>query len=180
MNRTRFVTAWLMIAAFSGVAFSAEEKSDADADKKAALFKKFEETLTNAVLIGSFTMKGEKNAGKLNEERYEIAKVTHTQDDLWLFQARIQYGKHDLTVPLLLEVKWAGDTPVITLDDYRVPGFGSFTARIVIFDNQYVGTWKGGDHGGQMFGRIEKKKEAPKDAAPKGEASKDAAPKEPE
>ncbi|MEX2216014.1 MAG: hypothetical protein WD768_18020 [Phycisphaeraceae bacterium] len=154
----------LLVSVFAFSASAQDQPADApekEKDEKAALYKKFEETLTDAVLIGSFTMKGEKNAGKLNEERYEIVKVTRTQDDFWLFQARIKYGKHDLTVPLLLEVKWAGNTPVITLDHYKVPGFGSFTARVLIFNNQYVGTWEGGDHGGQMFGRIEKNKPAP-------------------
>jgi hypothetical protein len=141
----------------------AEEKTAAEKEEQAARFKKFEDTLTNAALVGSFTMKGEQNKGKLHEERYEIVKVTKMQEDYWLFQARIKYGKHDLTVPLLLEVQWAGTTPVITLDDYKVPGFGSFTARVLIFNNQYVGTWDGGDHGGQMFGRIEKIKPAPVD-----------------
>ncbi len=140
------------------VAF-AQDKAPAETKRdQAALDKKFEETLTNAVLVGSFTMKGEQNKGKLHEERYVISSVKKQQDDFWLFNARIQYGKHDVTLPLLFEVKWAGDTPVITLDKMKIPGFGAFTARVLIFDNQYVGTWDGGDHSGQMFGRIERAK----------------------
>ena len=52
------------------------------------------------------------------------------KNGFWLFQSRIQYGNHDATLALPLEVKWAGDTPVITLTDYTVPGFGKFTCRI--------------------------------------------------
>ena len=69
----------------------------------------------------------------------------------------MQYGGHDLKVPVELQVKWAGDTPVITLTDTPVAGMGSFTARIVIYRGQYAGTWSGGKgHGGQLFGKIVK------------------------
>lgn len=122
---------------------------------QAALEKAFEETLTNAALVGSFTMKG-KDDGKLHQERYVISSVKKVEGDSFLFMARIQYGGKDATLPLILRVKWAGDTPIITLDKFKVPGFGTFTARVMIYDNQYAGTWSGGDHGGQMFGRIER------------------------
>lgn len=132
-----------------------DAKAPADKSDQAALEKKFEETLTNAALVGSFTMKG-KDDGKLHQERYVISSVKKVEGDSFLFMARIQYGGKDATLPLILRVKWAGDTPIITLDKFKVPGFGTFTARVMIFDNQYAGTWSGGDHGGQMFGRIER------------------------
>ena len=153
MIRTHLVCAVLLFTCTGALAESPELVA-----RQAALEKKFEETLTNAVLVGTFTMKGEQNKGKLHEERYVISSVKKQQDEFWLFNARIQYGKHDVTLPLLFEVKWAGDTPVITLDKMKIPGFGTFTARVLIYDNQYVGTWDGGDHGGQMFGRIERLK----------------------
>ena len=57
-------------------------------------------------------------------------------------------------------VKFAGDTPVISLTNYTVPGFGAFTARVVIYDDVYAGTWAsakpGSKHGGTMFGKIVK------------------------
>jgi hypothetical protein len=132
----------------------AETKSDAKPDQ-AALEKKFEETLNNAALVGSFTMRG-KEDDKPSKERYVISSVKKDEGDYWIFNARIQYGKHDVTLPLKLRVVWAGNTPVITLDKLFVPGFGSFTCRILIFDNQYAGTWDGGKYGGHMFGRIER------------------------
>jgi hypothetical protein len=161
------ILSMLALLAFSTLARAEDAKPDAAKPDQAALEKKFEETLTNAALVGTFTMKG-KNEGKLNQERYVISSVKKVEGDSWLFMARIQYGKNDATLPLILRVKWAGDTPVITLDNFKVPGFGSFTCRILIFDNQYAGTWSGGDHGGQMFGRIERADAATKtpDATP--------------
>jgi hypothetical protein len=57
-------------------------------------------------------------------------------------------------------VKWAGDTPVVTVTDVLVPGIGTFTARVLFYKDQYAGTWRGDDHGGQMYGRIVKHEEA--------------------
>jgi len=53
-------------------------------------------------------------------------------------------------------VKWAGDTPVITLTNLGIPGLGTFTSRVVIYDNRYAGTWQHDKVGGNLFGRIER------------------------
>jgi hypothetical protein len=118
--------------------------------------KAFGELMSGAVLEGNFTTKGA-DAKKLpSPEKYTLGKVTKQKDDVWLFEARIQYGKHDVTLPLPLRVVWSGDTPVITLDKFLVPGFGTFTCRVMIYDNQYAGMWDGGNHGGLLFGKISK------------------------
>jgi hypothetical protein len=110
--------------------------------------------MTNAALVGHFTDRMRENAKLPREEKYTLGKVAKMKGDSWLFQARIQYGEHDVTLPLLLRVVWAGDTPVITLDKMPIPGFGTFTCRVMIFGDQYAGTWDGGDHGGHLFGKI--------------------------
>ena len=114
----------------------------------------FQEMLSNVTLVGHFTLDGEEQSGKLREERYTIRKVTKMKGDFWLFLARVQYGGRDVTVPLPLAVKWAGDTPMITLTDLKLPKLGTYTARVIIYRGQYAGTWSGGSHGGQMFGKI--------------------------
>jgi hypothetical protein len=126
-------------------------------DAQAALDKKFAETLSGVTLVG-FHTDSNKPAGKLTEERYSIRSVSKLKDDYWLFKARIKYGKHDVTVPLSLQVKWAGDTPVITLTDLDIPLLGKFSARVLFYDGTYAGTWSGAKHGGHLFGKIEKDK----------------------
>lgn len=129
------------------------------------LEKQFAEQLSGAALVGNFTDDADKSGKPLAEERYAISKVSKLKGDLWLFQTRIQYANHDLRLPLPLAVKWAGDTAVITLTDLDVPGLGKFTARVLIYRDQYAGTWRGATHGGHLFGRIEKSKNgAPKPA----------------
>jgi hypothetical protein len=130
---------------------------------KEELEKKFAETLNGATLTGRFTAgKGDKGEAG-GQEKYAIDSAKKLAGDYWLITARIQYGNHDATVPLPLRVLWAGDTPVITLDKFPVPSFGTFSARVMIYDNKYAGTWDGGNHGGLLSGRITKEK--PADAA---------------
>lgn len=127
-----------------------------DDREQEALFKHFAETLSGVKLVGQFTILG-KDDGSLPKEEYTINNVTKLPEgDYWLFKARIKYGANDVTVPLPLEVKWAGDTPIISLTDFTIPGMGTFSARVVIYNNKYAGTWKHGKAGGHLFGVIEK------------------------
>jgi hypothetical protein len=123
---------------------------------QAALDKSFAEQLTGAVFAGSYsvTTGGKEQAAQM--EKYTIARVSKLKDDYWLFSARIQYGKTDITVPMSLQVKWAGDTPVITLTNLTIPGLGTFTSRVLIHGDRYAGTWQHDKTGGHLWGRIER------------------------
>lgn len=118
--------------------------------------QRFQEMLSGVTLTGHFTVAGNKDWGTLREEKYTIAKVTKMRGNYWLFFARIQYGGRDVTVPLQLEVKWAEDTPMITLTDLELPNLGTFTARVLIYRGQYAGTWSNNKYGGHLFGLITK------------------------
>jgi hypothetical protein len=122
---------------------------------RAELEKKFSESLSGATLDGYFT-ETPGDESKPRASKYVINKVSKVKDDLWLFEARIKYGEHDVTVPIPLVVRWAGDTPVITLDNAGVPGFGTFSARVLIFDKAFAGMWSGANHGGELYGRVVK------------------------
>jgi hypothetical protein len=124
------------------------------------LYKQLEESLTGAALVGHFTVTG-KDTDKPTPERYELASVKHIGDDNWMFVARIKYGKQDLTLPLTLPIRWAGDIPVITVDKIAFPGLGTYTARVMIYDDHYAGFWSGAAgkdqrHGGHLFGVVER------------------------
>lgn len=123
--------------------------------RQEVLFPKFIKLLTGAKLTGQFTIDG-KPLNELTEESYEIQKVEkQPEGDGWIITSRIKYGKRDLTIPVPLDVKWAGDTPVMTLDNLTIPGFGTFAARVVLHKDKYAGTWQHDDVGGHLFGRIE-------------------------
>ena len=119
-----------------------------------ARIAQFEEQMSGVALVGRFTITG--GDADPQEERYDILDVTKSDDgDWWVIRARIRYGQHDLTVPMPVEVKWAGGTPVITVDELTIPGLGTFDSRVVIRGNRYAGTWQHGDVGGHLFGIIE-------------------------
>jgi len=119
-----------------------------------ALFDKFEQTMTGAKLTGKFTIVGKEDMDP-KQETCEITSVQKLeQGDYWLFKARVKYGDKDVTVPMPLEVKWAGDTPIITLSETTIPTLGTFSARVVIHNDWYAGTWIHGKVGGHLFGTI--------------------------
>jgi hypothetical protein len=125
---------------------------------RAALEKKFADDLSGVVFAGNYsvTVAGKETPAQM--EKYTISRVSKVKDkeDSWLFVTRIQYGKTDLEVPLALQVKWAGDTPVITLTNFTIPALGTFTARVMIYGDRYAGTWQHGKTGGHLWGTIEK------------------------
>jgi len=116
--------------------------------------KEFQDTLTGVLLQGQSSRDGSPG---VSDDKYEIEKVVKTGDDQWTFYARVEARGQSMVVPLPLQVKWAGDTPVITLTDQALPGMGTYTARVVVYRGQYAGTWSGRNGGGKVFGRIVKK-----------------------
>jgi len=146
----------MLVAGFSLVADEPAKKDGAPPPSREELIKKLEQDLTNVKLIGRFSITGREEREPRPEE-YTITSALKLPDgDMWLIKARIKYGDKDVTVPMPLEIKWAGDTPVITLTDLAIPGLGTFTSRVVIYDNKYAGTWQHGKVGGSLFGRMEK------------------------
>lgn len=140
--------------------FAADETKTPDRE---TLEKTFVERLTGAALVGTFSVDGKPGA---KPERYEIDSVKKHKGDDWIVTARIKYGEHDLKVPMVVQVYWAGDTPMISLTNLTIPRLGTFTSRVMFHEHRYAGTWQHGDVGGHLWGMIEKadqKKEIPDD-----------------
>jgi hypothetical protein len=136
----------------------AEQKQVAkasSAERQAKLETALAKTLSGATLEGSFTSTGAgSDPAKLSRDKYTLGQVRKVSGDVWQFPARIQYGDKDITLPIELPIRWAGDTPVVTVDELPMPGFGTVSARVMFFEGHYAGYWKHGDHGGNMFGVI--------------------------
>ena len=105
-------------------------------------------------MIGAYSIEGQEGPPKHDE--YTLGAVEKGEGDKWIFHASLQFGTKVITVPLEIPVLWAGDTPVISVTDFGIPGMGKYTARVMIYGNQYAGTWSSPRHGGYMWGRIEK------------------------
>lgn len=151
----------------SGAPYAAQDENQAS---RAELESKFEAQMSGCKMVGKFTMFGRDQPAK--EDSYTIAKVTKLKDDDWRFEAKIEYGDKSVTVPLVVQVVWAGDTPTIQVTNLMVPMMGKYSARVAIYEDYYAGLWFGDGYGGHMFGKIEKAAEAVEE---KGEVKKAAA-----
>jgi hypothetical protein len=134
-------------------------RADIQAQREAALSK----MLSGATLEGSFTASGrdhKQDADKLTGDKYTLGEVKRVDGNNWVFPTRIQYSDKDFTLPLTLPIEWAGDTPVVVVDNVGIPGMGTFSARVLFYNDHYAGYWQHGEVGGNLFGRIQRAKAA--------------------
>src|SRR5262245_59833518 len=150
---------------------TSQSPAKSQAELEAALSK----MLTGATLEGSFTNTGGGRDGdRLRTDKYTLGEVKKLEGKTWMIQAKIQYRNSDaVMVPLPLPIEWAGDTPVIVVDNFTIPGMGTFSARVMFFDDHYAGYWKHGDRGGNMFGVV-RRADAARSATEKPAAEKTA------
>lgn len=144
-----FATGWLAGSARIGSKVPRASLSD--------LERGFADRMSGAALVGRFTIAGREGSAA-SPERYELSSVEKVGDNEWRFNARIKYANFDVTLPVVVTMLWAGDTPMITITDFALPPLGTFTARVLFYGDRYVGTWQHGKFGGHMFGQIEKLK----------------------
>jgi hypothetical protein len=118
------------------------------------LERQFTDRMQNVVLVGNFTVDGRETRGG-SPERYELSGVAKVADDQWRFDVHMVYGNVDATLPVVVPIVWAGDTPMVTITDFSIPTLGTFTARVFFYDDRYAGSWQHGQYGGLMYGAIE-------------------------
>lgn len=121
---------------------------------RATLEKNLAERLSNSRLVGFYMTEGQN--GPPQQDSYTLGKVQKAEGDKWRFEARIEFNKKVLNVPLEIPIYWADQTPVITVSNFSIPGMGTYTARVMIHGDRYAGTWSSPRHGGFLWGRIEK------------------------
>jgi hypothetical protein len=159
---TMLTTAIGLLMFLSAGQFVFAQEADEAAIK--ARYERFSKMLTGSKFQGQFTVDG-KPLNQLEEEAYELEKVEKmAEPDLWSITARIKYGKKDYKIPVPIYVKWAGETPVMTMDNLTLPGYGTFSTRVVLHGDKYAGTWQHDKVGGHLFGRIIPPAEANKPA----------------
>ena len=140
-----FAAGWLVARTGMGSTF--------DPSTLPAVEREFVDRMRGAALVGRFTVRGREDQAA-SPDRYDIYGVDKVGDDLWRFNAKI--GESGVTVPVVVRMTFADDTPVILMTDATIPGMGTFTARVFFYGDLYAGTWSHGEVGGHMFGRIEK------------------------
>ena len=85
-------------------------------------------------------------------DRYDIASVQKVGDNLWQFNTKMECcgveGKG--VIPIVVPMRFFGDTPMIEMTDTSLPGIGTFTVRVFFYGDRYSGTWQHGKVGGHM------------------------------
>jgi hypothetical protein len=141
----------------------AQEGANKPPPSQEDLEARFKATFNKATMSGRWApLKDGKIAGEEKKDEYTINSVTKVGKDLWLMNAQMPYKGKDINIPVPVQVKWAGDAAVIIVDKFAVPGGNgntAYSARVMIYENTYSGTWSGGDHGGMLYGTITQSKQ---------------------
>ena len=125
-------------------------------DSLSTMERDFVERMRDVSLVGSFTVFGQADLTP-SPDRYDISSVEKVGTDLWRFNASMQCCGVNGAVPVVVPMRWNGDTPMIMMTDTTLPGLGMFTVRIFFYADRYAGTWQHGERGGYISGRIESK-----------------------
>ena len=117
--------------------------------------ERFKTLFTKAYLSGRWSPLKD---GALGEERtgdkYNIASVVKGDGDKWTVNAKMKYRDQEIVMPIPVQMKFVGDTAILTVDNLAIPGGGTYTARLLIYERTYSGTWKGQRGGGMLYGTI--------------------------
>jgi hypothetical protein len=124
---------------------------------RAELEEKLHVTLEGARLVGQFSVVGTDGtvARPPQADQYAVSRLERDAEGRWIFNVSMSYGTQQHTMPVPVTIEWAGDTPMITMTEQTIEGLGTFTARVLLYEGLYAGTWKHGQFGGHMWGRIE-------------------------
>jgi hypothetical protein len=124
--------------------------------------RRFAESMRNVTMIGTYTVAGREDRTPPSD-RYDIASIEKIVEDPWRFNARFDCcGMRGAgAFPIVLPMRWVGDTPVIMVTNTSLPGLGTFTVLVFFYGDRYAGVWQHGGVGGHMSGRIQKRGSSP-------------------
>lgn len=120
---------------------------------------KFVAMLKDATLKGTWAPVAQgKLGGERGDDSYRIARAEKKEDGKWSIVSIFKLGDRELEFPIAADVKFAGDTAVLILNNVRAgPGKANWSARVMFHDDVYAGRWwetSNPEHGGTIAGTI--------------------------
>ena len=141
----------------------------AQSPSQAELDQRFAEMMNGAQLTGKFNVVGPQGETAPQADLYMLSELTRGEGDSWIFNYSMTFNQSKTMIPIPVDVLWAGETPVLTMTEQEIEGLqGKFSARILIHDGKYAGTWQHGPVGGHMWGVLEKVDKSSDDSANSG------------
>ena len=148
-----FAGGWIVGFVRVGAAYDTASLTDVE--------RQFRERMRDVSLIGTFTVVGRETRnpegrGGPRVDRYDISSVEKVGENLWRFNAGMGCCGVKGQIPIVVPMRFVGDTPMIMMTDTEIPGVGTFTVRLFFYGDTYSGTWQHGNVIGHMSGRIAK------------------------
>src|SRR5689334_11280833 len=78
---------------------------------------KFKELVTKCTMEGRWTPIQDGTLGDEKRDKYTIVSANKLSADKWVINAKMKYGEKEMTIPFPVDVKWAGTTPVLVVDN---------------------------------------------------------------
>src|SRR5262249_49054530 len=130
---------------------------------------RFKALLTKAYLSGRWSpIENGKLGPEKQEDKYEIVSAGKVKDDQWVISAKMRYGKNEMTIPVPVQVKWSGETPMIVVNNLNMGPNRNYSARVLFFDGTYSGSWNSSSgYGGVLYGTVDHGDASPKAETPK-------------
>ena len=127
MARIRKMLLWLLamvVPATLVFAYTRQRSDPADADRD----RQVEQLLNGVTLVGRSTTTGRDTLS--SEERYVIEGVTRISGETWMVRSRFQYSGRDIPIVIPVQIRWAGDTPVLCLTDFAIQKLVEHSAEL--------------------------------------------------
>ena len=145
----------VLLAAFTLVSLTPPANVRGEEPKLEDLHKAFSEMLTDATFKGTWAPIAGGELGEEKDDGYKIVRVTKKKGYYWEFITRMNIRGTEIDFPMPIQVRFAGDTAVLILNDVPVGEGKTYSARVMIHNDVYAGSWWGvGGKGGTISGTI--------------------------
>ena len=144
-----------VLAVFALTSFAFTSTLRGEEPKLEDLHKAFSEMLTDATFKGTWAPIAGGVLGDEKDDGYKIVSVSKKKGHIWEFITRMKIRGTEIDFPMPIEVRFAGDTAVLILNNVPVGEGKTYSARVMIHNDVYAGSWWGiGGKGGTISGTI--------------------------
>jgi hypothetical protein len=118
----------------------------------------FQKAMEKVAFTGKWMPVDGNVVGEARDDSYAVQGVEKQSDGRWKIRAMMKYGGKEVEIPIPTRVEWAGDTAVLVVEKLAMPGSKEkYSARVLVHNGTYAGTWSSETQGGLLAGVLEKR-----------------------